>query len=121
MPRTSPERPAFLGTWWEKVLALVVLVAAGLLALHWWDGRQSGGPARPGMAPATVLHQGTVKDGETDLTVRYSVDGKSHETTDPVNAKAFRSQGGVAWVCYAPSDPTDASIRLPEDPLCGQN
>lgn len=120
MPRTSPERPAFLGTWWEKVLAVVVLVAAVLLALQWWNGRGSSGPARPGMAPAAVLRQGTATGGETDLTVRYTVDGKSHQVTAPVNANAFRAQGRVAWVCYAPSDPTDASIRLPEDPLCGQ-
>lgn len=120
MPRTSPDRPAFLRTWWERALALVVLVAAAFLVLQWWSGRGSSGPARPGMAPAVVLKQGTVSGGETDLTVRYAVDGKSHELTEPVNAHAFRAQGGVAWVCYAPSDPSDAVIRLPQDPLCGQ-
>jgi len=120
MPRTSPDRPAFLRAWWERLLVLVVLVAAAFLVQQWWGGRQSGGPARPGMAPATVLKHGTVHGGTTDLTVRYSVDGTSHELTEPVNAQAFRAQGKVAWVCYAPGDPGNASIRLPEDPLCGQ-
>lgn len=120
MPRTSPERPAFLRTRWEKVIAVVVLVAAALFVLQWWTGRQPSGPARPGMAPATVVHQGSVTGGQTELTIRYRVDGKTYDLTKPVAASAFRLQGGVAWACYALGDPANATIRLPEDPLCGQ-
>lgn len=120
MPSTPPDRPQFLGTWWEKVIAVVVLIAGLLLVLQWWQGGQSSGPARPGMAPATVVSETAAKDGRAELTVRYSVDGQSHKTTKSVDAAAFSTQGKVAWVCYKPGDATDASIRLPQDPLCGQ-
>lgn len=120
MPSTRPDRPRFLSTWWEKAIAVVVLVAAALLVLQWWQGGQPAGPARPMMAPATVVSQGATKDGESDLTVRYRVDGETHQLTEPVDAAAFRAQGKVAWVCYKPGDATDAAIRLPRDPLCGQ-
>lgn len=120
MPSTRPDRPQFLGTWWEKLIAAVVVIAAVLLALSWWQGRQPSGPARPGMASATVVSEAPVKDGTTELTVRFAVDGKSHEITKPVDAEAFSAQGRVAWVCYEPGDVSDASIRLPYDPLCGQ-
>jgi hypothetical protein len=120
MPNTRPDRPQFLGTWWEKVIAVVVLIAGILLVLQWWQGRQSSGPARPGMAPATVTHEAPAKGGRADLTVRYSVDGHTHKITEPVDAGAFSAQGKVAWVCYKPGDATDASIRLPYDALCGQ-
>lgn len=120
MPSTRPDRPRFLETWWEKVIAAIVLAAAVLLVLQWWQGRQPSGPQRPLMAPATVVSQGSSTRGKTDLTVRYRVDGHSHRLTEPVDAKAFRAQGRVAWVCYKPGDATDAAIRLPWDPLCGQ-
>lgn len=120
MPSTRPDRPQFLGTWWEKVIAVVVLIAGLLLVLQWWQGRQSSGPARPGMAPATVVTEDAVKDGRAELTVRYTVDGRTRQLTKPVDAGAFSAQGRVAWVCYKPGDATDAAIRLPQDPLCGQ-
>jgi hypothetical protein len=120
MPRTSRQRPAFLRTWWEKVVLLVVLIAAALIVLQWWTGRQSSGPARPGMAPASVVHEEAAASGKIELTIRYRVDGKTYDVTKPVDAAAFREQGKVAWACYAPGDPADASIRLPEDPLCAQ-
>lgn len=120
MPRTSPERPAFLRSWLDRVLAIVVLAAVAFLLQQWWSGRQPDGPERPGMAPATVVQQTPAQNGDTDLTVRYRVDGKTYDVTKPVDAAAFRTQGKVAWVCYALDDPTDASIRLPEDPLCAQ-
>ncbi|HWC24267.1 MAG TPA: hypothetical protein VG502_18380 [Flexivirga sp.] len=120
MPSTRPDRPQFLGTWWEKTIAVVVLIAGALLVLQWWQGRQPSGPARPGMAPATVVSEDATKDGRAELTVRYSVDGHSHKLTKSVDAAAFSAQGKVAWVCYAPGDAGDASIRLPQDPLCGQ-
>lgn len=120
MPSTRPDRPPFLGTWWEKVIAVVVLIAGVLLVVQWWQSRQAAGPARPGMAPATVVSEAPAQSGRAELTVRYSVDGKSHDLTKPVDAQAFSTQGKVAWVCYKPGDATDASIRLPWDPLCGQ-
>lgn len=120
MPSTRSERPVFLGTWWEKVIAVVVLVAAVLLALQWWQGRQPSGPTRTGMAPATVVSNPPAKDGQAELTVRYSVDGQTREVTKSVDAAAFSAQGKVVWVCYKPGDAGDASIRLPQGPLCGQ-
>lgn len=120
MPSTRPDRPAFLGTWWEKLIAVVVLVAAVLLVSHWWNSRGSSGPARPGMAPATVVSHGAAEDDRMELTVRYRVDGKTHEVTKPVDIESFRAHDKVVWVCYEPGDATDASIRLPQDPLCGQ-
>ncbi|WP_446666942.1 hypothetical protein [Flexivirga sp. B27] len=120
MPSTPPDRSTFLASWWEKVIAVIVLIAAGLLLLQWWQGDQQTGPERPRMAPAAVVTEGPVQDGEADLTVRYRIDGKTHKLTEPVDAQAFRAQGKVAWVCYKPGDATDAAIRLPWDPLCGQ-
>lgn len=120
MPSTSPDRPGFLSSWWEKAIALVVLVAAVLLVLQWWQGRGPSGPARPGMAPATVVSQHSAGNGETDVTARYRIDGTAHTITGSVGTTAFRQQGRIVWVCYQPGHPTDASLRLPQDDLCGQ-
>lgn len=120
MPSTSRDRPHFLDTWWEKLIAAVVLIAGFLLILQWWQGRQPSEPTRTGMAPATVVSEAPATGGRTDLTLRYSVDGHIHEVTKAVDAAAFSAQGKVAWVCYAPTDAGDAAIRLPQDPLCGQ-
>lgn len=120
MPSTPPDGRRFLGSRRGKLITLLVLVAVLFLAAQWWQGRRPTVPTRPGMAPASVVSEAPAEHGRADLTVRYSVDGQSREITRSINAAAFSIQGGVAWVCYRPGDATDASIRLPEDPLCGQ-
>lgn len=120
MPRTSPERPGLLSTPGEKLVAFVLIVLVAYLGLHWLQTRGGDGPARPGMAPATVLKTAPAKGGELDLTVRFRAGDKTHEVTKTVDAAAFRTQGKVAWVCFEPGDPSDAAIRLPQGPLCGQ-
>lgn len=123
MPRTPrPERPALLsrsrpGDW---ILAVLVLAGLVFFGVQWWQSHRSSGPARPAMTAATVVQTKPGKSGALELTVRFAVDGKTREITKTVDAAAFRTQGGVAWVCYKPGDAGDAAIRLPEDPLCGQ-
>ncbi|MFC6703798.1 hypothetical protein [Flexivirga alba] len=121
MPSTPPDRRPSLGSPRDKLIGILLLIVVVFFAVQWWQGRQSSGPTRPGMAPATVVSEAPAKDGLAELTVRYSVDGQSRTVTKSVDAQAFSTQGKVAWVCYKPGNVTDASIRLPQDPLCGQN
>lgn len=123
MPRTSPDRPRLLSKSrpGDRIIAVLLLAGVAYFGVQWWQSRSSdSGPARPAMTSATVLNMTPAKAGELDLTVRYTVDGKQHKVTKPVDAAAFQTQGKVAWICYKPSDPSDAAIRLPEDELCGQ-
>lgn len=122
MPRTTPERPRMpaRSRAGNKLLAAVLLAGLVYFGVQWWQGRQPSAPARPAMAPATVVRTAPAGNGALDVTIRYSADGRTHEITKPVDAAAFRAQGRVAWVCYAPGDATDASIRLPQDRLCDQ-
>jgi hypothetical protein len=120
MPRTSAERPRLLSTPGEKIVALVLVALVAYLGLHWLQTRGSGGPERPGMTPATILKTAPAKDGDLNLTVRFTAGGKTHEITKPVDSAAFRAQGKIAWVCFKPGDASDAAIRLPQDELCGQ-
>ncbi len=120
MPSTPPDRRPLLGSR-EKLIGILLLIVVLFFAVQWWQGRRPTGPERPGMAPATVVSETPATDGRADLTVRYSVDGQPHTITKPVDAAAFSAQGKVAWVCFRPGDVTDAAIRLPQDPLCGQS
>ncbi|WP_265443787.1 DUF3592 domain-containing protein [Flexivirga meconopsidis] len=122
MPRTPPDprRPGLLGTPGQKIVAVLLLAVVLYAGLYWWQSRQRSGPERPAMASATVLREAPAADGRSTLTVRYRVDGKQHETTKDVATAAFTAQGKVVWVCFKPSDPSNADLRLPEDELCGQ-
>ncbi|TWE11792.1 hypothetical protein BKA23_0578 [Rudaeicoccus suwonensis] len=99
------------------ILSGIVIFGAFL----WLRAHETHGPGQAGMASATVIRQSPATDGRTDLTVSYTVDGKTRQITKSVETSAFSSQGRIVWVCFDPTDPSSASLRLPEDPLCGQS
>lgn len=98
-----------------------VIFCAGLLLLlaggWWW--MQSGPGTADGMAAGQVV-QRSASGQDLDLTVAYEVDGARLETEGTVSRAAFDFQGGAVWVCYDPTDPKDARLRLPMDPWCAQ-
>ncbi|NNG37704.1 hypothetical protein HJ588_00235 [Flexivirga sp. ID2601S] len=122
MSRTPPDprRPGLLSTPGQKIVAVLVFAVVLYAGLYWWQSRRNAGPERPAAAAGTVVREAPADSGRSNLTVRYTVDGKQLETTKDVATAAFTAQGKVVWVCFAPSDPTNAALRLPEDQLCGQ-
>lgn len=103
----------------RKIIALLAVVVLLYAGAQWWTSRQQSGPERPGMASGTVVDSSR-SGSEQRLTVRYEVDGDDHRVEGTVDSAAFAAQGRVVWVCFKPSDPGDARLRLPQDELCGQ-
>lgn len=122
MPTTPPDAPAARPAKSSRLRAGNVVIAAVVIlaALWWWHAHQAQGPGQAGMASATVIRQVPAADGRADLTVSYTVDGKTRDITKSVDAASFSTQGRIVWVCFDPNDPGSAHLRLPEDPLCGQ-
>lgn len=87
-----------------------------MLGGFWW-WQQSQQPTYRSMTDGTVTEQKT--DGSAlVLTVKYRAGSAEHSIKGRVDKAAFDWQGRSVWVCYDPDEPTDASLRLPYDPLC---
>ncbi|GAB3588449.1 hypothetical protein [Calidifontibacter terrae] len=91
---------------------LLIAVALGQRLLH--DSTHDRG-----MTDGTVTAR-TTSGTDLSLTVRYAVDGKTHQVTGTVDKAQYDWQGGAIWVCYAAKDPAKATLRLPYDPWCNQ-
>lgn len=88
-----------------------------LLVGGFWWWQQSQQPDFRSMTEGTVTSR-SADGADLQLTVGYRVGGRSYSVQGSVDADAFEFQGRSVWVCYAPDDPSSASLRLPYDPWC---
>lgn len=113
--------PATRRTRRHPVLALVVLaLAAVLVVVAVVQTRSSLTHTSPqsGMTLGSVRGAPAASKARVQLTVGYQVRSTPHTVTGEVDAASYVAQGRIVWVCFDPSDPGHAHLRLPTDDLC---